>query len=210
MGQKTKTLNTVHGYDITITGRHMLVTDAMKDYATDKISKIDRFSDQIINATVTMDIQKTEHKVSITLKVGHIKIQSQASSNDMYASIDKSVHKLESQLKKYKNKIQNHQAKSITSVDMNVNVFKSSSELELLEINDEIEDETIHNLEKTFKPHDIVKQETRPLKTLTYDEAIMKMDLSNDFFIVFRNEIDNKIKIIYRRDDSNYGVIEPE
>ena len=77
-----------------MTGRHVLVTDAMKDYAVDKIVKIDRFNARIIDVTVVMDIQKLEHRVDITMKVDHIFIKASASSDNMYASIDKAVDRL--------------------------------------------------------------------------------------------------------------------
>lgn len=197
------------GYNISITGRHVHVTDGMKSYATDKVGKIERFSDRIIDVLVTMDIQKLDHKVDIVLKVDHTKIKAQATTNDMYASIDVAVTKIENQLLKYKNKLQDHHAKGLTAVDMNVNVFGRKVD-DLEEMNDEIEAENRRVVEEEYRPHEIVKTETRPLKILTFEEAIMKMELSKDHFMVFRNEEDNKIKIIYIREDGNFGIIEPE
>jgi putative sigma-54 modulation protein len=198
------------GYNITITGRHVHLTDGMKNYALEKVSKIERFSDRIIDVLVTMDITKLDHKVDIVLKVDHIKIKSQATSNDMYASTDKAVHKIETQLLKYKNKLKSHQAKGLAVVDMNVNVFSNSKNDELEVMNDEIEEENRREVEKKYRLHEIVKTETRPLKILTFEEAIMKMELSKDVFMIFRNEEDNKIKVIYIRDDGDFGIIEPE
>jgi len=48
-----------------------------------------------------------------------------------------------------------------------------------------------------------------PLKTLSYQEAVMKLDLSHDPFMLFVNETDQKLKVIYRREDGDYGIIEP-
>ncbi len=199
------------GYKITIVGRHVHVTDSMKEYARDKISKIEHFSSRIIDVAVTMDIQKLEHKVDIVMKVDHIKLKVQASSNDMYVSIDKAVGKVIRKLRRYKSQIQDHQAKSISVIDMNVNVIKGPAGLgDIEEINLDIEDENRKALEDEYKVHQIVSQEKRPLKTLSSDEAIMKMDLSGDTFMVFRSEEDLKLKVIYKRADTNYGIIEPE
>ena len=98
-------------YNIEVKGRHVLVTDGMKSYATDKVSKIDRFSSRIIDVIITMDIQKDEHRVDVDLKVDHIRIRSHAASGDMYASVDMAVDKLKKQLTRYKKRIQDHQAK---------------------------------------------------------------------------------------------------
>ncbi|MBA3957639.1 MAG: ribosome-associated translation inhibitor RaiA [Parachlamydiaceae bacterium] len=212
MSRRSKAAEFVdEGYNMTVTGRNVSVTDAMKDYAQEKISKIERFTNRIIDVIVTMDVQKLEHRVDILLKLDHIKIKSQACCTDMYASIDKAVHKIETQLLKYRDKIRDHHAKGLPSVDMNVNVFRSPEEQALLDLNGDIEDETHQRLLNKYQPHKIVGTKTMPLKILTSDEAIMKMELSGDPFLIYRNEEDMKLKVIYRRQkDGNFGIIEPE
>ena len=207
MNRKAKALEFVDAaYNIQITGRHIEVTDSMKDYAMDKISKIERFMNRIIDVNVIMDIQKLDHRVEIILKAGNVKITSKASTTDMYVSIDQAVDKLETQILRYKSKLQDHHAKGHTILDMTVNVLSPQEIEEELEI----DQETIQDQDSNrFKPHRVVKQETRPLKILTYDEAVMKMELSGDTFMIFKNEADQKLKIIYRRQDENYGIIEP-
>jgi len=195
-------------HDITVTGRHVLVTDAMEQYAIEKISGIDRFSNRLISVNVTMDIQKIEHKVDIIMKVDHIMIRSSAITDNMYASIDKAVDRLKAQLRKYKGRIREHQAKSISSIDMNVKIVAPQDELDV--VNDEIDSEANASLINNYAPQAIVSQETRPLKTLNYNEAIMKVELSGDSFLVFRAEEDQKLKVIYRRNDGHFGIIEPE
>lgn len=207
---KSKFKHSLQGYEISVTGRHMLVTDAMKNHAIDKVSKIERFSDRIIDASVTMDIQKLEHKVDIVLKVDHIIIKASASSESMYQSVDKAVHKIQSQLLKYKNKLKAHQAKGVSFVDMHVNVYGREKDRDLEETNDEIRAENLRQAELQYQPHRIVKTETKPMKLLSFDEAIMKMELSGDAFMIFRSEEDNKVKVIYRREDEDFAVIEVE
>jgi putative sigma-54 modulation protein len=203
MNRKDKALEFANDWDIKITGRHVEVTDSMKDYAIEKISKIERFINRIIDVNIIMDIQKLEHRVEIILTFGSMKVSSTASSTDMYASIDKAVDKLAAQLRRYKSKIQDHHAKGLSIIDMNVNVLKKPAEEDEVEFDEEI------TQDNRFHPHAIIKQETSPLKTLTYDEAVMKMDLSGDGFLIFKSEEDQKLKVIYSRKDGNYGIIEP-
>lgn len=198
------------GYKIDITGRHVLVTDAMKDYAIEKISKIERFTDKILDVVVTMDIQRIEHRVDIVMKVNHLKIRSSAISSDMYVSIDMAVAKIERQLLRYKTRLQDHHARGVNVIDMTVNVIRPHLDDELNDINDDIEGENERRALESLKPHEVVKVETKPLKTITVEEAIMKMDLSEDAFLIFKDEASHKLKVIYRRDDGNYGVIEPK
>lgn len=211
MSRKAKAAEFVNeDYSINVTGRHVLVTDAMKDYAIEKIAKIEHYTNRIIDVVVTMDIQKLEHRVDIVMQVNHIKIKSSASSDDMYVSIDLAADKLEKQLLKYKDKLQDHRDKPLGKVDINVNILEPSRASDLSEINYEIEQENIKNLISLYKPHRIVAQEVKPLINLTFDEAVVKMELSGDAFLLFRSVEDNQLKVIYRRSDSNYGVIEPE
>lgn len=207
MSHKSKALQfTDEGYDINVTGRNVQVTESMKDYAMEKISKIERFTNRILDVSVVMDIQKLEHRVDIVIKVDHIKIKSHAASTDMYASIDIAAAKIKTQLERYKDRIQDHHAKKISVVDMAVNVIRSVALED--EVNGEIEDENLRRSESSFKFHKIVMNETCPLRVLTNDEALMKMELSGDAFLIYRQEEDNKIKVIYKRNDGNYGVIE--
>lgn len=206
MNRKEKALEFIDAeYDIQITGRHLEITDAMKDYAMEKVSKMERFMNRIIDVNIIMDMQREDHRVEIILKVGHLKIRSQASTTDMYASIDKAVAKLEAQLLRYKSKLNDHHAKGHAVANMNVNIISAPKDAELDEVNDAIDGE----FQELTKPHQILNQKTLPLKILTEEEAVMKMELSGDAFMLFKNEADQKLKVIYRLKDENYGIIEP-
>lgn len=209
MSRKSKAEEFVNeGYNVTVTGRNVLITDAMKNYAIEKISKIERFSTRIIDVLVTMDIQRAEHRVDIVIKVNDIKIKSQAISDNMYASIDKASDRIVEQLLKYKDRLLDHQKRGIKSTEFNVNIIGTKDELK--EMNEDIERENERHLYEKYHPHRVVKNEKRNLKTLTHDEAIMKMELSGDTFLPYRSEEDLKLKVIYRRKDDNFAIMEIE
>ena len=219
MSRKSKAAEFIEeGYNIDVVGRNVQVTDSMKSYAMEKVLKIERFNLRIIDVSITMDIQKLDHRVDIKLKIDHIKIKSQATTTDMYASIDLAVDKIQSQLRKYKDKIRDHQARHASSIDMKVNILKrveefdeEEAEYDLKKINGSYEDGQLHNnLVAAYRPHDIVHKKTIPLRVLTNQEAVMKMELSGDAFLLYRCEEDNKLKVMYRSKDGNFGVIETE
>lgn len=197
-------------YAITITGRNVHVTEAMKQYALEKISKIEKFNLRLIDVQLVMDIQRENNRVDVVIKVDHIKIKSQAVSANMYVSIDFAIDKVQNQIRKYHDKITDYQGKHTPTVDMIVNVWGTPREEELLEVNEEIESESQKRSLDHYRPHEIVHKETLPLKLLTKEEAIMKMELSENNFLIFKDEVDRKLKVIYRRNDGNYGIIEPE
>lgn len=197
------------GNRITINGRGVFVTEAMKNHAIDKLSKLDHFQNHVIDLHVTLDIQKLEHTCTIVLKFDHFKVKVACSSSDMYASIDKAVDKLKSKITRWKSRIQDHHKKGLKVVDMEVNVLRRPFET-VEEFNEEIESENKKELMDEYRPPKIIGNDKRPLKFLTAEEAVMKMELSDDPFMIFRGEEDRKLKVIYRRNDGNYGMILPE
>jgi putative sigma-54 modulation protein len=199
------------GYAITVTGRHLHVTDAMKDYAIEKISKLEKFGIRIIDVNVVMDIQNLQHHVEFILKVNNINIKSSAVSPDMYRSIDEAVDKLKRQIEKYKGKLlsHHHHVPGLKEFHMNVSVVRPQVD-DVEEINDEIEEETRKKLSKDLGSHKVVSQETRHLPELSMGDAIMQLELSGDAFLVYKNGADKSIKVMYRRSDGNFGIIEPD
>lgn len=213
MSRKSKAAEFLEeAYNISVTGRNVLVTDSMKDYAIEKVSKIERFSNRIIDVIITMDVQKLVHRVDIVLKINTLLIKCSASTDNMYASIDKVVDKLEAKILRYKEKLQDyhHNRGNGASFDMDLNILRPSDVEEINEINSDIESENQQRLLDKYRPHKIVKKEKRPLKTLSDGEALLKMELSGDSFLVYCSEEDRKIRVIYRRDDGDFGVLQPE
>lgn len=206
MSRKSKAAEFVQeGWDVQVTGRNVLVTEPMKDYAMDKVSKIERLSNRIGDALVIMDIQRFQHRVDIIVKIDNLKIKSHAVSDNMYASVDLAVDKLLKQFRRYKKRVQDHQSIGHEEAAMRVDIYEAPSDEEL--VNDEIEAENVRLNHDRFQPRAIVSQETRPLKVLTHEDAIIKMELSGDNFLIFRSEEDRKLKVIYRRGDGNLGII---
>jgi putative sigma-54 modulation protein len=124
----------------------------------------------------------------------------------MYASIDKSVQKLQTLFRKWKGKIQDYHNRPVNMVDMSVNVYRRPPMDPTEEVNQAIDAENL----KDWMPHKVIASESQVLKSLKIEEAIMKMELSSDPFMLFRDEEDKKLKLIYRREDEHYGVIQAE
>ena len=199
------------GYSVTVTGRHMQVTDPMKDYAVEKISKLERLGSRIVDVDVIMDIQRINHTVEIIMKYGNMIATAKAVTTDMYASIDQAIHKLNTRIKKYRDRMMDHYAKRTSPRELPETVYMSEPEiLDEDEANSEIEEENEARLEKALRPHEIVRQDTQQLNILTDNEALMNMELSRKPLIVFRDEATQGLKVIYKREDGNFGVIKVE
>lgn len=207
---KTKELDKLNKHQVIITGRHVEITDAMKAHLLDKLAKLERLSDRLIEIQVTMERQRGDHKVTIQLKVNNFLIKSHAITNDMYVSIDEAVHKLERQLVTYKQRLHDYRLHPVQERDLDVQIVRAPRNEDLDMVNEDIEEENFHRIEEALRPHAIIRTEKRPLKLLTRAEAMVKMELSSDAFIVYREETKRQLEILYRLDDGDYGIIQLE
>src|SRR5260370_40917886 len=81
---------------IQVTGRHVSVTEAMKEYCRRKVSTLHLDYPKIIEVQVILDVQKYRHQAEVILHCSnHITLEASATSNDMYASIDQVVLRIE-------------------------------------------------------------------------------------------------------------------
>ena len=198
------------GYKINIVSRHLPMTPAIEQYIHDKLAKLEHFAGHIIDVHVTLEVQRGAHTAAIRMQFSHFKIKVSATTDDLYTAIDKATSKLIKLVKKYKTKLQSHRVKEQQKdIAMKVRVLETSpSSLE--EINDQIDEENLKEEEELYKMHKIVKTDMLPLKMLTEEEAVMKLELSGEHFLIFRSEEDQKIKAIYKRPDEDLGIIQIE
>lgn len=83
---------------LTTTFRHIEATDALKDYAHQKVGRLQRFLRQPMRAKVTLSLEKLEHQAEVQIKSGSQWYEAKQVCEDMYASIDAVMHKLERQI----------------------------------------------------------------------------------------------------------------
>jgi len=169
--------------NIIVNGRHLEVTPALKSYAEEKLGKFDRYLSQITEATVTLTVEKYRHKAEVLLKANGVLIQAEGVTGEIYSSIDEVVEKLEKQVKKYKEKLISHRKGE----------GKTTSAASAPE-------------PETGK---IIKKKRFDMKPMSPDEAAMQMELLDKNFFVFSNHTTGEINVIYRRNDGNFGLIEP-
>lgn len=171
--------------NIIVNGRHLEVTPALKSYAEEKLKKFDRYLSHITEAVVTLTVEKYRHKAEVLLKANGLLIQAEGVTGEIYSSIDEVVEKLEKQVKKYKEKMVSHrkgEGKAAASPQT-----------------------------ATTEPEQgkIIKRKQFDMKPMNPDEAAMQMELLDKNFFVFSNHTTGEINVIYRRNDGNFGLIEP-
>lgn len=172
-----------------IRGDKMIVTDAIKKYIETKISKLDKYfmNTESICANVLVKVRGHNQIVEVTIPTSKFILRSEESRDDLYAAIDLVTDKLERQIRKNKTKIKK-------SIENNKNEFYFPDEIE--------KDEEDDNL--------IVKRKKLDMKPMDEEEAILEMNLLGHDFFVFKDSKTDNICVLYRRKDSNYGIIETE
>ena len=90
---------------LSISGRHIDVTDALKDYVTGKVTKLERHYDHITNIHVVLSVNKLDQKAEATAHVSGAELFADAVSEDLYAAVDMLVDKLDRQVIKHKEKL---------------------------------------------------------------------------------------------------------
>ena len=90
---------------LSISGRHIDVTDALKDYVTGKVTKLERHYDHITNIHVVLSVDKLDQRAEATAHVSGAELFADAVSQDLYAAVDMLVDKLDRQVIKHKEKL---------------------------------------------------------------------------------------------------------
>ncbi|HVA54982.1 MAG TPA: ribosome-associated translation inhibitor RaiA [Gammaproteobacteria bacterium] len=102
---------------IEVSGQHMDITPALRNYVENKFERLERHFDQVTHVHVVLTVSKLEHKAEATLPVVHGKIFADAVDADMYAAIDALTDKLDRQIKKYKEKLTGHNDRASVRTD---------------------------------------------------------------------------------------------
>lgn len=170
---------------ITVRGKNIEITPALKEYVIKRIGKVTKYFDVLGEITAVLTVVKSRHIVEVTVPVNGMLLRGEESTNDMYTSIDLVIEKLEKQIEKYRTRL-------------NRRMRSGSFRTELIP-NDTVEAEIR-----------VVKTKRFPVKPMDIEEAILQMDLINHDFYVFINAETEDVNVVYRRKDGHYGLIEPE
>lgn len=175
-----------------IRGRNMEITDALKDYTTKRLSKLEKYIDDQRIAQVALSLEGEDHKVEVTIPLNGLILRGEVTAEDMYSAIDMVVEKLEKQIEKHKTKLyRSHRGVGLKQV-----------------VDDEVRrSANINDGSEKFK---VVRTKRFALKPMDEEEAIMQMSLLGHNFFMFFNANTDEVNVVYKRMDGNFGLIEPD
>ena len=170
-----------------VTFKNLDPSDNLKAYVSNKLNRFDKYLDNPAEANVVLSVEKFRHIAEINLTADRLAAIGKEETEDMYSAIDMALDKLEKQIKKSREKIRSRRSSARGSLkEMTAESQFSGEERE--------PGIRIKNID--YKPMDI-------------EEAAMQMDLLDDNFLVFTNARSNRVNVLYRRKDGDYGLIQP-
>jgi putative sigma-54 modulation protein len=175
---------------IDFTGRQMEVTPDLRQYTEERLQKFSRLLQDRWHTHVILTAQKHRRIAEITLKVRDHVLVGIAETADARDSINGALDKIRRQAVRLieRRRTQKRRPKPATAVLLNV--LQSSR--------------TDHEVRQ------ILETEKIAIKPLTVEEAVVDMDLKHRGVVVFRNLESERVNVLYRREDGNLGLIEPE
>jgi putative sigma-54 modulation protein len=94
--------------NLQISGHHLEITPAIREYATGKLERVTRHFDSVIDVNVILSVDKLKQKAEVTVHLSGKDVFVEAIDEDLYAAIDSLVDKLDRQIQKHKQKLQDH------------------------------------------------------------------------------------------------------
>lgn len=171
---------------VTVIAKNIELTNALREMVEKKVNKLEKYFEPTVEARVTLSVQKNRHIIEVTIPFNGVILRCEEATEDMYKSIDLVEDKLERQIRKQKTKLSR----------------KNHGSLRFAEIN---------NIDsKEEEEGKLVKVKKFGVKPMNSEEAILQMDLLGHNFFVFQDADSNKVNVIYKRKDGDYGLLEPE
>lgn len=175
---------------IELTGRHIEVTPAIRQHVEGQLNKLKFFKGKTTaNAHVVVSVEKTRQKAEIVLNWRDHTLKATEADKDLYQAVSKAIDKLEKQAQRMKEKVvdRKHQAQPTATVAP----------------------EPYGEVAAAPLPPRIIPADNNNLKPMTPEEAVLSLNGDGTQFIVFLDSDNERVSVLYKRTDGNFGLIQP-
>ncbi len=189
---------------ISIKGKQMDLGDALRAHITDKLEDLnEKYFNRAIDAQVTMSPEGHAFtKTHISIRVGKdISVMADAQDTDHYASFDAASEKVAKQLRRYKKRLRDHHER----LEEN-NVISAQNYV----LTPEPEATSENHVEPDNKEPAVIADMVTNIQTMSVSEAVMRLDLSGENALMFKNPKHDGLNMVYRRTDGNIGWVDPQ
>ena len=170
-----------------ITGKNFNTYQHLEDTIEKKLEKLDKYFAEDIEAKVVLSQERNKDKIEVNINAKGAQFRTEQVSDDIYEGLDKAIDKLARQMSKFKGKLQKKYQDN------------KSVRFEAIPTPDTAEDNEVGKLVKTKKVE---------LRPMTAEDAVLEMEMSGHDFFVYLDEETDKVNVVYKRKDDNYGVLE--
>ncbi len=179
---------------IEFTGRHYHPSDRIKDYTEGKLAKLDKFLEEPVDVHVILEIEKRRQIAEFHVSYRHGVLQATEEAEHIREAINAGIDKIEKQARRSRNKFLDKRRRVQRRDD------NRHWPVEVLD------GTTVSSGERP----QIIKTSRLSIKPMTIEEAAIELEQSKNEFFVFLDSGTERVSVIYRRKDSNYGLIAPE
>lgn len=182
---------TVDAMRIVVKGKNIEITPALREYAEKRAAKVRKFfpDEDNVSVEVVLRIERNNQIAEITVQVRSLVIRAESRTADMYASIDACIDRVGGQVRRHKTRLQKRFQDAPRPAENDTRGQAVSDDEDL---------------------PSVVRRKRFNVKPMGVDEALMQMDLLGHDFFVFINSGSDQVNVLYRRNDGNVGLIEPE
>lgn len=174
---------------VTVIAKNIELTPALKEMVEKKLKKLDRYFEASVSARATLSVQKNRQIVEVTIPFNGVILRVEESTEDMYKSIDLVEEKIERQIRKQRTKLSRR------------NSGNSLKYAELAATDNKYPEE---------EEKKIVRTKVFSVKPMSADEAMLQLELLGHSFFVYQDADTNKVNVMYKRKDGQYGLLEPD
>lgn len=173
-----------------IYGKNITVTPAIAEKIEKKLNHLEKYFiiDENVIANVVVRVYPNKQKIEVTIPTKFAVLRAEVVHDDLYAAIDLAIDKLEDQIRRQKTRLTRKNKEKLAYA------FLETEEL----------DEEYDEADEVVKTKSIVPD------TMELDEAIMRMEMLNHNFFIYRDDETKEIAVVYKRHDGGYGLIETE
>jgi len=171
------------------TGRHIEVTPALRTHVEDHFKRVDHlFDGKPAKAHVIIEVERGRHRSEVVMNWRNEVLTAASSHSDMYQSLTRTIGKIETQARRLKDKV----------IDKSHKARKTGEAVLPAE-----------EVPVVLPAPKIIKVNGVAAKPMTPEEAAMEIEDGINRFIVFRNSRGGRIAVLYRREDGDFGLIQP-
>ena len=173
------------------TGKNINIFDDVKDKAEKKMDRISKLVPEDTNVSVAISKNRHLFKVEVSMPLHKRVLRAEVTDTDIITCMDSIVDALEKQIIKYRGRLRERSRRKVATVE---------------------EETYMNELPEPADSQAVVIHRTKKfaLKPMDPQDAVMEMELLGHSFFVFRSASSEEVNVVYRRNDGEYGLIEPQ